>query len=182
MALRLKKKKKVKGFEVKKGRVEIPYGMSKNKIEKDKQDKFERAYRVDERSLAHAGKVKIVKRRGEKYDPSEEERKEKLRKVIKTPSKNEKSGQRIDRARRKKEQDIKTANNERVNPYKYRAPSKKKYVEKEGVDPTKPPKAKIVKQKKVIKNRAMEIEARKKKFKKSEEKKPGTKMYLKRRY
>lgn len=177
MALRLKKKNKVKGFEVKKGRVEIPYGMSKYKIEKDKQDKFERAYRVDERSLAHAGKVKIVKRRGEKYDPSKEERKEKLRKVIKTPSKNEKSGQRIARARRKKEQDIKTANNKRVNPYKYRAPSKKKYVEKEGVDPTKPPKAPIIKA-----GRKMEIETRKKKFKKSEEKKPGTKMYLKRRY
>jgi len=169
-----KKRGKVKGFEVKKGRVKFKPDYM---IEKDKQNKFEGAYEVDSGKLYRDGKLKIVKRRGEKYDPSKEEDLERLKKNIVKPSANQQKTKKLITKRRKAEQDNKKANNKRVNPYKYRAPSKKKYVEKEGVDPTKPPKAPIIKA-----GRKMEIETRKKKFKKNEEKRPGTKMYLKRKY
>ena len=176
-----KKRGKVKGFEVKKGRVKFKPDYM---IEKDKQDKFERAYEVDSGALFREGKIKVIKRRGEEYDPSKEEDLERLKKNIVKPSANQQKTKELIRKRRKAEQANKKANNERVNLRKIRkdamkyAPKsgkivpRKKYVAKEGVDPTKPPKAPIIKA-----GRKMEIEGRKRNLAKKDSKRPTTRKY-----
>ena len=176
-----KKRGKVKGFEVKKGRVKFKPDYM---IEKDKQDKFERAYEVDSGALFREGKIKVIKRRGEEYDPSKEEDLERLKKNIVKPSANQQKTKELIRKRRKAEQDNKKANNERVNLRKIRKDAmkydpksgkivpRKKYVAKEGVDPTKPPKAPIIKA-----GRKMEIEGRKRNLAKKGSKRPTTRKY-----
>lgn len=164
-----KKRGKVKGFEVKKGRVKFKPDYM---IEKDKQDKFERAYEVDPGALFRKGKIRVVKRRGEKYDPSKEEDLERLKKNIVKPSAKQQKAKKLIRERRKAEQDNKKSNNERVDTNKYRAPNKNKYVAKKGVEPTKPPKAPIVKA-----GRKMEIEGRKRNLAKKDSKRPSTRKY-----
>tara|TARA_R100000995_G_C3479304_1_gene122886 strand:+ start:252 stop:821 length:570 start_codon:yes stop_codon:yes gene_type:complete len=61
-----KKRGKVKGFEVKKGKINYTPDFM---IEKKKQDEFERAYKVDTNALYNSGVVKVIKRRGEEYKP-----------------------------------------------------------------------------------------------------------------
>tara|TARA_R100000353_G_scaffold149864_1_gene108273 strand:- start:438 stop:1043 length:606 start_codon:yes stop_codon:yes gene_type:complete len=176
-----KKRGKVKGFEVKKGRVKFKPDYM---IEKDKQDKFERAYEVDSGALFREGKIKVIKKRGEEYNPSKEEDLERLKKNIVKPSANQQRTKELIRKRRKAEQDNKKANNERVNLSKIRKDAmkydpksgkivpRKKYVAKEGVDPTKPPKAPIIKA-----GRKMEIEGRKRNLAKKDSKRLSTRKY-----
>ena len=176
-----KKRGKVKGFEVKKGRVKFKPDYM---IEKDKQDKFERAYEVDSGALFREGKIKVIKKRGEEYNPSKEEDLERLKKNIVKPSANQQKTKELIRKRRKAEQDNKKANNERVNLSKIRKDAmkydpksgkivpRKKYVAKEGVDPTKPPKAPIIKA-----GRKMEIEGRKRNLAKKDSKRLSTRKY-----
>jgi hypothetical protein len=169
-----KKRGKVKGFEVKKGKIEqvAPDYILKDRIK----SKFRDAYEMDNDALLKTGKVVIKKRSGAKYDPSKEEgmlkfNKENNLSMYTKPTKELKEAIRSMRKdkiakRRKRLESIKGANISALE-------RKQNKRGKSNIDPK--AKAPIIKPKS---DRQIDIERRKKKLKKELEGKRPVQRYM----
>ena len=168
--MKLKKKRgKVKGIEVKKGKIE--QGTPDYILEDRIKSKFRDAYEMDNDALLKTGKVVIKKRSGAKYDPSKEEAMLKFNKENRKPNKEQKELSRNLRKkevakRRKRLKSIKGANISALE-------RKQNKRGKSNIDPK--AKAPIIKPKS---DRQIDIESRKKKLKKELESKKATKRYM----
>lgn len=164
-----KKRGKVKGFEVKKGKVEqgTPDYILKDRIK----SKFRDAYEMDNDALLKTGKVVIKKRSGAKYDPSKEEGMLKFNKENRKPNKEQKE---ISRNLRKKEVSKRRKRLESIKGANISALERKQNKRgKSTIDPK--AKAPIIKPKS---DRQIDIERRKKKLKKKRESERPVQRYM----
>ena len=168
--MRLRKKRgKVKGFEVKKGK--IKQGTPDYKLKERIDDKFTDAYRMDNDALLKTGKVVIKKRSRVKYDPRKEEAMLKFNKENRKPNKELEELSRNLRKdkiarRRKRLKSIKGANVSALE-------RKQNKRGKSTIDPK--AKAPIIKPKS---DRQIDIERRKKKLKKKRESERPVQRYM----
>lgn len=164
-----KKRGKVKGFEVKKGKIEqvTPDYKLKERID----DKFTDAYRMDNDALLKTGKVVIKKRYGVKYDPRKEEA------MLKFNKENRKPNKELEEAKRSMRKDVIERRRERLKQDKKDGTGvyAKKTTKKSKIKGGDSTPLKMLKPKS---DRQLDIERRKKKLKKKRESERPVKRYM----
>jgi len=164
-----KKRGKVKGFEVKKGKIEkgTPDYILKDRIK----SKFRDAYEMDNDALLKTGKVVIKKRYGAKYDPSKEEG------MLKFNKENRKTDKELDEFKKSERRGVIQRRRERLKQDKKDGTGvyAKKTTKKSKIKGGSSTPLKMLKPKT---DREFDIERRKKKLKKERESQRPVKRYM----